>query len=78
MGPTREYKTLQDVAEKLEPGDVVEVDGDATYPGDVKFTKSGTAEKPITIRGIRVNGKRPIDLGRRQDGRVPDVQLHGV
>jgi len=63
VGPTREYKTLQDVAAKLAPGDMVEVDGDAMYPGGVKLTVSGTAEKPITIRGVRVNDKRPLIEG---------------
>src|SRR5690606_5214681 len=47
----------------LQPGDVVEVSGDATYAGDVKLTKSGTASKKITIRGVRVNGKRPLLSG---------------
>jgi hypothetical protein len=63
VGPAREYKTLQEVAAKLAPGDTVEVDGDAKYPGDLKFTVSGTAEKPITVKGIRVNGKRPLIEG---------------
>jgi hypothetical protein len=41
----------------------VEVAGDATYPGNVTLTKSGTAEHPITIRGLRRNGRRPIISG---------------
>jgi hypothetical protein len=51
------------VTDLLKPGDVVEVAGDATYPGDVTLTKSGTAEHPITIRGLRRNGRRPVISG---------------
>ncbi len=59
VGPNRPYTTLGQVASLLAPGDVVEVDGDATY-ASVRFTKPGTAQAPITIRGLRVNGKRPV------------------
>ena len=62
VGPNREYKDLQAAADRLEPGDTMEVDGDATY-ASVKFTKPGTAEKPVTVRGIRINGKRPVISG---------------
>lgn len=63
IGPTRNYTSLQDVAPLLQPGDVVEVDGNHTYPGGVVFSTAGTAASKITIRGIRVNGKRPIISG---------------
>ncbi|WP_437777279.1 right-handed parallel beta-helix repeat-containing protein [Sorangium sp. So ce1097] len=63
VGPTRTYKTLADVASRLSPGDVVEVDGNATYPGDVWLKKGGTATSKVTIRGVRVNGKRPVLRG---------------
>ena len=43
VGPTRAFTKLQDVAPLLAPGDLVEVDGDATYPGDLIFTRPGTA-----------------------------------
>jgi MYXO-CTERM domain-containing protein len=43
----------------LQPGDVVEVDGNASY-GSVTLKTNGTAEQKITIRGIRVDGKRPV------------------
>ena len=62
VGPTRTYKNLGEVEGLLNPGDVVEVDGDVTYRA-VKFTRSGTATNPIVIRGIRVNGNRPIIAG---------------
>jgi len=63
VGPERKHHTLQEVAPLLVPGDVVEVDGDAVYPGGVEFTCAGTAEAPITIRGLRRNGKRPLVSG---------------
>ncbi len=46
----------------LRPGDLVELFGDQTYPAH-RFTHSGTPENKITIRGIRVNGRRPIISG---------------
>jgi len=62
VGPARTYKTLGAVASLVSPGDVVEVDGDATYAA-VNFTRAGSASARITIRGIRVGGKRPIVSG---------------
>lgn len=59
VGPGRTYDTLQDVEDLLEPGDLVEVDGDETYPGGVWFQEDGSEGEPIVIRGIRVNGNRP-------------------
>lgn len=63
VGPTRSYTHLQQLldAVDLEPGDVVEVDGDATYPGGVimRAEDGGSAGNPVTIRGLRVNGRRP-------------------
>jgi len=63
VGPGQPYATLQDVAPLLAPGDEVAVAGDATYPGDVVFTRPGTAAQPIVIRGLRVNGQRPVISG---------------
>lgn len=62
VGPTRTYTTLGAVAPLLVPGDLVEVDGGVTYPA-VAFTAAGTAAQPITIRGLRVGGQRPILAG---------------
>ena len=62
VGPSREYKDINAVTALVKPGDTIEVDGDANYPS-VIFRQSGTADKPITIRGIRVNGKRPVISG---------------
>lgn len=65
VGPSRTNKTLQDVQGQLRPGDVVELDGDATYPGGVyiRAAQSGTAGQKITIRGLKVGGKRPVISG---------------
>jgi hypothetical protein len=63
VGPTRTNKTIGALAGKLVAGDVVEVDGDATYAGGIVLGSPGAAGNPITVRGIQVNGKRPILSG---------------
>lgn len=63
VGPTQQYKQLGAVKGLLKPGDVVEVDGDASYTGGVIFDQPGSAASKITIRGLRVNGKRPVISG---------------
>lgn len=63
VGPGRPYTSLQQVSGLLNPGDLVEVDGDATYPGGVSFRRAGAPNNPIVIRGITVNGRRPIISG---------------
>lgn len=65
VGPGKTYTKIQDAAAAAKPGDVVEVQGDQTYQGTITFRsdQSGTADKPITVRGIIVNGKRPILTG---------------
>ncbi len=75
VGPDKPYKSLEELAYDLRPGDVVEVDGDATYSGDIHIRpdSSGTADQPVTIRGIRVNGKRPVISGGVEWG----IVLHG-
>ncbi|WP_437600491.1 right-handed parallel beta-helix repeat-containing protein [Sorangium sp. So ce590] len=63
VGRGKPYSSLAEVAPRLVAGDVVEVQGDATYPGDLIFKKSGTEAQKITIRGVRVNGRRPVLSG---------------
>jgi hypothetical protein len=63
VGPTRSYQDVKTVSPLLLPGDVVEVDGDTTYPGGVTFANNGEPDNPIIIRGIRVNGNRPVFAG---------------
>ncbi len=62
VGPDAQYKSLQDVANKLAPGDVVEVQGGATY-SSVLFERNGEPNRPITIRGVTQNGVRPVIQG---------------
>src|SRR5204863_4071351 len=63
VGAGKPHASLAEVAPQLLPGDLVEIDGDATYAGDVVLDQSGTSAEKITIRGMRVNGKRPILSG---------------
>lgn len=65
VGPGEAHATIQDALGLIAPGDVVEVMGDHTYPGDVWFEPehSGTEDAPVTVRGIPVNGKRPVIQG---------------
>src|SRR5262245_45522521 len=63
LGPGKPYAELSEVWELLVPGDVVELQGDHTYAGGVSFWHSGTSDQPITVRGIPVNGKRPVIAG---------------
>ncbi len=62
VGPERKYRQLSDVSELLRAGDVVELDGDATY-APAEFKRAGTPAQPIWLRGITVRGKRPIISG---------------
>ncbi|HHH30729.1 MAG TPA: hypothetical protein ENK57_20630 [Polyangiaceae bacterium] len=63
VSPSGTYASIQDLmdAVTLVPGDVVEVEGDHLYPGDLWLREeaAGDAGAPITFRGIRKNGKRP-------------------
>ncbi len=65
VGADKPYATIQDTLGLLAPGDVVEVDGDAVYPGDLWFRaeQGGTPDAPVTVRGIPINGKRPVISG---------------
>jgi ankyrin repeat protein len=77
VGSTRRFTNLQAVAPFLKPGDVVEVDGNVTYSGGVSFNVSGTPDQPITIRGLRVKGRRPVIFGTVSFGPVAIVQFLG-
>ncbi|MCC6215060.1 MAG: hypothetical protein IT376_09340 [Polyangiaceae bacterium] len=63
VGPTRTYQTLDELDGMLAAGDRVEVDGDHTYPGGIVLADSGAVGDPITIVGLRVNGRRPVLSG---------------
>ncbi|MCL2822535.1 MAG: hypothetical protein FWD57_00955 [Polyangiaceae bacterium] len=64
VGPGEKYGSLADVARKLSPGDEVELKGGTTY-GSVLFDRHGKPGNPIVIRGVSVDGKRPIVHGGR-------------
>jgi hypothetical protein len=61
---------VQDI---VSPGDVVEVDGNAIYPGGIHFRRHGRADAPITIRGVLVKGVPPVLAG----GDEYTIVLHG-
>ena len=65
VGPGRSLQSLQEICGSAGPGDVVEVEGDHRYPGGISFVRPGTSEAPIVIRGVKVNGRRPILAGGR-------------
>lgn len=62
VGPSRALNQLTDLP-ALAAGDLVLVDGDATYNGNVVIEGDGAAGAPITVRGLRVNGRRPVIAG---------------
>jgi MYXO-CTERM domain-containing protein len=72
VGPSRQYRDLQAVARLLKPGDRVEVDGGATYPGGVIFREDGAKAAKITIVGVRAGGARPVI-----EGDATTVELRG-
>ncbi|APV50532.1 hypothetical protein BWI17_13025 [Betaproteobacteria bacterium GR16-43] len=59
VGPTRAFTQITQVTGMLNPGDVVEVDGNATY-NTVFLTRSGSVAQPITIRGMAAGAQRPV------------------
>jgi len=63
VGPTRTYTTLGAVQGLVGAGDLVLVDGNATYAGGVVLSASGAPGSPITYRGVRINGNRPVISG---------------
>ena len=63
VGPGQPFANLQAVEDLLDPGDLVLLQGNATYPGGVLLQNHGTAAEKITIRGVRVAGLRPVVSG---------------
>jgi hypothetical protein len=67
VAPDGDYPSVQALmdAVTLLPGDIVEVEGDHTYPGDLWFEEevAGDEMAPVTIRGVRKNGHRPVLSG---------------
>lgn len=62
IGPSRADKAFADVVGKLNPGDTLYVDGNATYAA-VAFTRPGTKAAPIVVQGLAADGKRPLISG---------------
>jgi len=62
VGPTRTMTQIGQAMSAAGPGDVIEVDGNATY-SSVRWTKSGTAAQPIRIVGLTAGGMRPRIMG---------------
>jgi len=60
VGPGQPFGSIHDTLESLAPGDVVEVQGGATYPGDLWIRTGGEPGNPIIFRGVAVNGQRPV------------------
>src|SRR5271156_2882973 len=64
VGAGKAYANLQAVAGVLQPGDVVTIQGGTTYQGGVTLAANGgPGDGVITIRGVRVNGERPVLSG---------------
>jgi MYXO-CTERM domain-containing protein len=65
VGPGQMYAGIADAMQHAHPGDVIEVQGGNTYPGMIYLREDygGTKDKPITIRGIKASGKRPVLSG---------------
>ncbi|HEU4410805.1 MAG TPA: right-handed parallel beta-helix repeat-containing protein [Polyangiaceae bacterium] len=64
VGPHGDYDEVADVASRLEPGDVVEVEGGYKYDA-FELGRSGAPGRPITVRGLRRGGRRPTLVGGR-------------
>ena len=58
VGPTRTMTQIGQAMAAAGPGDMIAVDGNATYSA-VRWTKSGTAAQPIQIVGIAAAQVRP-------------------
>ena len=65
VGPAKAYTSIAQVDALLQPGDLVLVDGDNAYTGGISFSNAGSSSQPITIRGVKVNGNRPVIEGGR-------------
>lgn len=67
VGPGRTYTTVDALLSQvdLEPGDVVEIDGDTVYAGGliVESSHSGSVGNPVTFLGISSAGNRPHFFG---------------
>lgn len=65
VGPGKQFTDPAQVAQRLLPGDLVLIDGGTTYPGGIVFDQPGASDRKIIIRGVEVDGKRPVFSGGR-------------
>ncbi|MEZ4232287.1 MAG: hypothetical protein R3B89_24125 [Polyangiaceae bacterium] len=65
VGPGKTYATPAEIVDRLAPGDLVLILGGATYPGGIVFSRPGTANRKIIVRGVAVEGKLPVISGGR-------------
>ena len=63
VGADKAYPNLQMISKLVQPGDLVLVDGDQEYPAMIDFQTHGTPAQPITIKGVKINGKMPKIYG---------------
>ena len=65
VGPGKTYAGIADAMPNAHAGDVIEVQGGNSYPGMIWLRDSdgGTKDNPVIIRGIKVDGKRPVLSG---------------
>lgn len=56
------YRQLSELP-ALEPGDIVEVEGDTDYAGGVRFDDPGTEVMPIVVRGVGTGARPRISGG---------------
>jgi hypothetical protein len=62
VGPNGDYDEITEVAGLVGPGDLVLVEGGATYD-PVLFENDGLPGNPIVVRGVRIGGVRPVISG---------------
>lgn len=83
VGPGRQYTQLTTFfnSVNLAPGDIVEVDGNASYAGNIVVgdDDSGTQASPVTIRWRRVaRGDAAAAVRRHAYDQVPAIEPHRV
>lgn len=74
VGPGRVNQQLSAVVSLLEAGDIVELEPGIYSP--VRFTRSGAADTPITIRGV--GASRPVIRGASSDAYGATVHFDNV
>jgi hypothetical protein len=65
VGAGQPYATIASAMQNVRPSDVVEVRGDQSYQGTITFRPEygGELGRPVTVRGVPVNGRLPVLQG---------------